>query len=64
MTNKEKLEIVQGIGKILWALCVLVIMVVMWLYIIDGLVREDYMQTIAYASVFALVKLNKIKEKL
>ena len=63
MNNQHK-KIAESIGSLLWKLAVLGIMIVMWLYIVDGLVREDYMQTIAYASTFALVKLNQIKEKL
>ena len=64
MNYADKRKIARYVGDLLWKLAVLGIMIVMWLYIVDGLVREDYMQTIAYASAFALVKLNQIKEKL
>lgn len=64
MTFEDKWNIAKDVCKLLWSLCVLLLMIMAWLYIIDGLLHEDYMQTIAYASAFALVKLNKIKEKL
>jgi hypothetical protein len=64
MTYKDKWKIVEYVAKLIWAVSRLCIMIVIWLYIVDGLLHEDYMQAIAYASTFALVKLNQIKGKL
>ena len=64
MTYADKWKIAQSIGKLLWALGVLAIMIVIWVHIIDGLIHKDYMQTIAWASMFMLVKLNEIKERI
>ena len=64
MTRSDKWKIAQSIGSLLWSVSVLCIMIVMWVHIIDGLIHKDYMQTIAWASMFMLVKLNEIKERI
>lgn len=64
MTYKDKLKIAEAIVYLLWKLCVMCIMIVIWVHIIDGLISKDYMQSLAWAALRMVFQLSEIEEKL
>jgi hypothetical protein len=64
MTYKDKLKVAQAIGSIAWKMSVLAMMVATWIQVISGLINKDYMQVVAWASIYMMIQLNEIEEKL
>lgn len=64
MTYADKWKIAKVIGELLWKISLLILLIVIWLNIFDGLLNKDYMKAIAWLALRMVVQLNEIEEKL
>lgn len=64
MTYKDKLKVAQAIGSVAWKIVVFVVTIVIWVHIADGIIHKDYMQVVAWVSIYMMIQLNEIEEKL
>lgn len=64
MTYADKWKIAKVIGELLWKISLLILLIVIWLNIFDGLLNKDYMKAIAWLALRMVIQLNEIEEKL
>lgn len=64
MTYADKWKIAKVIGELLWKISLLILLIVIWLNVFDGLLNKDYMKAIAWLALRMVVQLNEIEEKL
>ena len=64
MTYADKWKIAKVIGELLWKISLLILLIVIWLQVVDGLLNKDYMKAIAWLALRMVVQLNEIEEKL
>ena len=64
MTYADKWKIAKVIGAVAWKISLLILLIVIWLNIFDGLLNKDYMKAIAWLTLRMVVQLNEIEEKL
>lgn len=64
MTYADKWKIAKVIGELLWKISLLILLIVIWLNVFDGLLNKDYMKAIAWLALRMVIQLNEIEEKL
>jgi len=64
MTYTNKWKIAKVIGELVWKISLLILLIVIWLQVVDGLLNKDYMKAIAWLALRMVVQLNEIEEKL
>lgn len=64
MTYADKWKIAKVIAELVWKISLLILLIVIWLQVVDGLLNKDYMKAIAWLALRMVVQLNEIEEKL